>query len=246
MNPPGNSSDELISIFFHELKAPLSIILSSAELLKLHITSSIPSDSSLKYIQYIEQNSHHLLQMINSALEYLRADTVSGDVTDVSFEPCDLRSLTEQLLCNIQPYASFCHTSIYFQCDTNQPFHIHCSKIHIERILLNLLCNALRHTPSGGKIFVSLEHSETSNLLRVSDTGEGISPELLPHIFERFRRGNHDSAGTSLLTGTGSGLGLYIVKQAVELHGGTVTATNIPGSGAAFTVTLPLFDIPNR
>jgi signal transduction histidine kinase len=104
----------------------------------------------------------------------------------------------------------------------------------IERLLLNLLDNAFKFTPSGGTVTVRLSEDDTHALLEVSDTGIGMTPDVVPHVFERFYRGDPArSAG-----GFGVGLGLSLVKWIVDRHNGTVEAAGTAGVGARFTVKL--------
>jgi signal transduction histidine kinase len=103
----------------------------------------------------------------------------------------------------------------------------------LRQVVVNLLSNAAKFTASGGEVRVNLTRNETSAVLAVTDTGIGIHPSFLPHVFERFRQGSDDAT-------TGLGLGLAIVKNLVELHGGTVVARSEGvGRGAEFIVTLP-------
>lgn len=104
----------------------------------------------------------------------------------------------------------------------------------LRQVVVNLLSNALRHTPSGGRITVRTRVSEREAVLEVLDTGPGIAPEDLPHVFERFYRGRGARAGP------GSGIGLAVVEELVSAHGGAVEAGNRPEGGAAFTVRLPV------
>ena len=107
----------------------------------------------------------------------------------------------------------------------------------MRQVLSNLLANALRHTPAGGRIDVDLVSDNDLVRIRIHDTGSGIPADLLPYVFERFRRADPNMAGA----GGSLGLGLAIVKNIVQLHGGTVEAASEgPGRGATFTVTLPL------
>lgn len=101
----------------------------------------------------------------------------------------------------------------------------------LRQVLENLLANALRHTPAGGRITLTLQQGPAVVTISVADTGPGIPPDQLPHVFERYRKAP-DS--------TGSGLGLAIAKRLVEAHGGAISARNEPGAGATFSFTLPL------
>ncbi|MFQ6117591.1 MAG: sensor histidine kinase, partial [Candidatus Bipolaricaulia bacterium] len=106
----------------------------------------------------------------------------------------------------------------------------------IVQVLRNLLANAVNHTPSNGRITVAVKHSGGEIEVSVSDTGEGISPEDLPYIFERFYRADKSR---SRATG-GAGLGLTIAKQLIETHGGRIWAESVSGQGATFVFALPL------
>jgi signal transduction histidine kinase len=107
----------------------------------------------------------------------------------------------------------------------------------ISRVLLNLLENALNHTPAGGCVETKLERNGTAAIVRVVDTGEGISPDDLPHIWKPFYRGEKSRRRSG--DGGGTGLGLSIVKGLVEAHGGTVTASSRLGKGTEVTIALP-------
>jgi signal transduction histidine kinase len=105
----------------------------------------------------------------------------------------------------------------------------------IEQVLGNLLSNALRYTPEGGDIELRYSSNEENVTLTVHDSGPGIPPEAIPHIFERFYRADRSRSRTE----GGTGLGLAIARQLVQAHGGSLTAGNHPAGGAAFTLTLP-------
>jgi two-component system sensor histidine kinase BaeS len=105
----------------------------------------------------------------------------------------------------------------------------------MAQVLGNLVCNALRYTPAGGEIVLSAEALPHTLVLRVRDTGAGINPEVLPHIFERFYR-----ADKSRSQNGESGLGLPIARSLVEMHGGRISAESTPGEGATFTISLPI------
>jgi signal transduction histidine kinase len=107
--------------------------------------------------------------------------------------------------------------------------------LRVEQIIANLLSNALRHTPDGGRIVVRLGAQAGRLRLDVLDSGPGISPEALPHIFERFYRADRSRSRSE----GGAGLGLAIARRLAELHGGVLEAANRPEGGAVFTLTLP-------
>ena len=113
--------------------------------------------------------------------------------------------------------------------------HVRADGRRLEQALQNLVANAVRHTPDGGRIVVSAERVSDGTLIRVEDTGPGIPPEHLPLVFDRFYKIDRARASGQ----SGSGLGLSIVKAIVERHGGRVSAANAPGGGARFDIVLP-------
>jgi len=106
----------------------------------------------------------------------------------------------------------------------------------IKQALLNLVANALQHTPAGGKVLIALDCDARAAYLRVTDTGAGIAPADLAHVFERFYRADKSRSRAA----GGAGLGLAIVKWVAEAHGGSVSAQSTPGQGSTFTIALPL------
>ena len=133
----------------------------------------------------------------------------------------------------VQPQAA--SQGIAVTLDVPARLHVQADPVRIQQMLLNLVGNALRHVPEGGTITLGAIPSPEGLVLFVSDTGPGIAPEDLPHIFDRFYRGD---PSRSRSTG-GHGLGLAIVKHWVEAHGGRVWAGNNPAGGARFSFTLP-------
>jgi signal transduction histidine kinase len=112
----------------------------------------------------------------------------------------------------------------------------------LEQIAENLLANALKYTPKGGHERVSVRRSDGFAILSVRDTGIGMPPEALPHVFDRFYRVDHDGSRSP----SGIGLGLYITRMLVEAKGGTITVASEPGLGSEFTVQLPIRSVPER
>ena len=125
---------------------------------------------------------------------------------------------------------------VRLEADAPQPVPVRGDPDRLRQVLVNLVGNALRYTPPGGRVTVSAAGEDGAAVLTVRDTGIGIPPEHLPHVFDRFYRCD---ASRSRETG-GSGLGLAIVRQLVAAHGGTVAAASEPGRGSTFTVRLPL------
>jgi signal transduction histidine kinase len=149
-------------------------------------------------------------------------------------KPLDVRPLLESVTASLQPEAQAAGTELALDVDVSTP-RVLADGARVRQILLNLLSNALRHTPPGGRIVVAAQPEGRMVRFSVSDTGPGIPGDELPHVFERYYRGDPSRARR---TG-GSGLGLAIVKQLVEAHGGQVTARSGPQGGATLEFTLP-------
>src|SRR5690606_3625871 len=119
---------------------------------------------------------------------------------------------------------------------------IHADRTRIEQAVQNLVANAIRHTPSGGRVTVSFSRSGDADVIAVEDTGSGIPAAHLPRIFDRFYKADESRTGTQLPSG--SGLGLSIVQAIVMRHGGSVRAANLPGAGARFEIRIPVGGAP--
>jgi signal transduction histidine kinase len=145
-------------------------------------------------------------------------------------EPTDLAVLIGETVAGLRAQADEAGVSLESDLPEEAPL-IWVDPERIRQVLTNLLVNALRHTPAGGRIWVRFEVVQPEGArIRVEDTGTGIRPEDLPHIFERFYK-SKDS--------TGMGLGLAIARNLVQAHGGSIKVNSQPGQGAVFTVTLP-------
>jgi len=152
-------------------------------------------------------------------------------------QPIDLVAVARGALDTIRPLASGKNVDLSFAPDRSVVEPVVGDAGRLQQVIWNLLANAIKFTPEGGRVGVFVERAEDHVEVRVNDTGQGISPDFLPHVFERFRQGG--SATTQRHAGLG--LGLAIVRQLVELHGGTVHAASPGvGRGATFTVCLPI------
>jgi signal transduction histidine kinase len=226
--------DEFLATLSHELRTPLTSMLGWACLLR-----GTPIDGAMlnKGLEAIERNARVQTQLIDDLLDVSRI--VSGKL-HLDVRPVELTSVIEAAITVVRPAAdakSIRLISMY------EPAigPISGDSARLQQIIWNLLSNAVKFTPEGGRIDVRLEQVNTHARLTVSDTGQGISPEFLPRVFDRFRQA--DSSSTRDYRGLG--LGLAIVRHLVELHGGTVQAeSNGAGQGASFSVTFPI--LPGR
>lgn len=211
----------------HELRTPLAVQRASLEALQDGIYP--PSPENLTSL--LEQN-----QLLNRLVEDLRTLALA-DAGQLILEPGPVNSaaLLEQVTDRFQAQAHAHQVAIELKLAQGCP-SIQADASRIEQILGNLLSNALRHTPAGGRILVSLGCSPEKIQIAIQDSGPGIPQESLPFIFERFYRADRSRSRSE----GGSGLGLAIARQLAEAHNGSLEAANSPEGGALFTLTLPI------
>lgn len=221
--------DRAKSVFFsnvsHEFRTPLTLMLGPLGELAKHADAE-----SKPLVDAAHRNSLRLLKLVNTLLEFSRLEAGRADAAYVE---TDLAALTEEI-CSV--FRSAIESSgITFQVEMNLGNRVYVDRAMWEKIVLNLLSNALKFTLEG-TICVSLERHSDYAELRVKDTGVGIPESELPHVFERFRR----VRGTKARSHEGSGIGLALVKDLVELHGGSITVESLPDNGTTFVVRVPL------
>jgi PAS domain S-box-containing protein len=223
------SKDEFLTVVSHELRSPLNSILGYARLLRTR-----PSDPSQvkQTVEIIERNGRMQLQLIEDLLDTARI--ISGKLK-LEVQPVGLVGVVTAALEAVRPAAQAKSIDIISDID---PFagRITGDAGRLQQVVWNLLSNAIKFTPRTGRVELRMESVDHQVRITVCDTGKGIEPEFLPFVFDRFRQSDSSSARRF----GGLGLGLSLVKQLVELHGGTVdAASDGPGCGATFTVTLP-------
>jgi PAS domain S-box-containing protein len=222
--------DEFLATLSHELRTPLNSILGWAQLLR---TRTFDEATTHQALETIERNARSQSQLVGDILDVSRI--IRGKIR-LNVCPINLRSLVEVAIDSVRPAAEAKNIYIesHAQADVGQ---LAGDPERLQQIMWNLLSNAIKFTPQGGRVEVNLERHETTIDLIVKDTGEGISLEFLPYVFDRFRQAD----GTINRPYGGLGLGLAIVRHLVELHGGTVRADSLGiGQGATFTVSLPV------
>jgi signal transduction histidine kinase/ActR/RegA family two-component response regulator len=224
------AKDDFLATLSHELRTPLNAILGWASILA---RSDYDKDRVRHAVHVIERNARIQSQMIEELLDVSRisAGTVQLQASDVH-----LASVVDAALESVRPSADAKTVTLAAQVEVPEAT-IYGDARRLQQVVWNLLSNAVRFTPSGGHVELTLRRIGDDVELQVSDTGCGIPPDFLPHVFERFRQA--DSSTTR--THGGLGLGLAIVRDLVELHGGTVRADSEgEGRGSRFTVRLPL------
>ena len=222
--------EEFLATISHELRTPLSAILGWTRMLRLGQLS--PEDST-KALDTIERNARAQAQLVDDLLDVSRI--ITGKLR-MDVRPADPESFIDAAVEAVRPAADAKGVRIQKVIDTG-PISIPGDPVRLQQVVWNLLSNAIKFTPRGGRVQIRSERVNSHLEIVVSDTGQGIPPEFLPHVFDRFRQADQK---TSRHHG-GMGLGLAIVRHLVELHGGTVSAKSEgEGKGATFTVMLPI------
>ena len=223
--------DEFLATLSHELRTPITIVVGwSRLLLKKH---GKDNEDLTKGLNLVINNTMNQARLISDLLDM--SSIVSGK-TLLNFAPLDLRESIAQATSAQQPIAKDRGVDLIVM-RAESPQMVMADEGRLQQVIGNLLTNALKFTGSGGRITVQVHPVGNMFEVSIEDTGEGISAEFLPHIFDRFRQGNGNGADKH----GGLGLGLAIVKQIVELHGGSVRGESEGrGQGARFTFCLPV------
>lgn len=211
----------------HEFRTPLTLILGPLEKL-IRNENNPTANTSLKLI---ERNANRLLRLVNQLLDLRKLETGTMKLNLVQGDICDFLQ---------KVYESFLYLAERHQID----YQWHAAQIpsmlfdpdKLEKIIYNLISNAFKYTPDHGNITIGLSVSDENLRISVTDSGTGISSEYLPHIFDRF----YQVPGSISRRQSGTGIGLALTRELVELHGGTISVESAPEKGSCFTVSLPL------
>ncbi|HEX5046388.1 MAG TPA: ATP-binding protein [Gammaproteobacteria bacterium] len=230
--------DEFLSTLSHELRTPLNAVLGWCQVLRADLTDA---ERASHAVDVIERNGRLQAQLIADLLDMSRI--VSGKMR-LDVRHLDLPNIIEAAIEAVRPAAEAKSLTIGRSLEPlRQP--VNGDPARIQQVIWNLLSNAVKFTPRGGRVDVTLRAAEPDVEIRVADTGEGFEPEFVTSMFDRFRQG--DASATRAHGGLG--LGLALVRQLVEMHGGRVSADSPgPGLGATFVVALPVvapqIDVP--
>ncbi|CAN5723495.1 ATP-binding protein [soil metagenome] len=226
--------DEFLATVSHEMRTPLTAMLGWVQLLR---AGNLPSETIPQALETIERNARSQAKLIDDLLDMSRilAGRLRLDVQQVN-----VAEAAEAALAAAEPSAAAKKIRLVRVLDTKAG-PVSGDPNRLQQVIWNLLSNSIKFTPSGGEVTVTLERVNSHIEISVQDTGEGISSEFLPHVFDRFRQQD----ATTMRKHQGLGLGLSIVKQLVELHGGSVRARS-PGidHGSTFVVSLPVVAAP--
>jgi PAS domain S-box-containing protein len=227
--------DDFLGTLSHELRTPLNSMLLWVQLVRQHIENRAQVTRGLAAI---ERGIGIQTQLISDLLDVSRI--ISGKL-QLEVQPLDLTTTIKAALEGLWPAIETKQLRLQTSIDESARL-VTGDPARLQQVIWNLLSNAIKFTPKGGQIHVTLKLVDSQMQLEVSDSGQGIAPELLPHIFERFQQGDSSSNRVH----GGLGLGLAIVKHLVELHGGTVAASSAGlGKGATFSVLLPILAVDN-
>jgi PAS domain S-box-containing protein len=221
--------DEFLTLLSHELRTPLTSVYGWVQLLQ-----DRPADpqTTAKALAVIDRNVRVQVQLIDDLLNISRIITGKLQIQREQVDPLVIVSAAVEM---IRPSADAKQITLTFEAYSQMP-HVSVDPKRLQQIVWNILSNAVKFTPSGGSIIVTARWSPTELRIVVADSGEGISPDFLPHVFDRFSQA--DTSKTRRYSGLG--LGLALVRQLVELHGGTVRAESAGiGQGSTFTISLP-------
>jgi len=214
----------------HELKTPLTVLRAGVE--RAITTPNVPQDT-LATLEETLQEIKRMTELVDALLTLARADEGTAPLHR---EPVDLRTILEEARETGELLAE--EAGVTMEVATpSEPVIVPVDASRIRQLILNLLTNAVKYTPAGGSVRMQLGRADGRVTVTVADTGIGIAPGDLPHIFDRFWRA--DSARTRTGERPGAGLGLAICKWIAEAHGGRIDVVSRPGRGTTFTVTLP-------
>lgn len=221
--------DEFLATVSHEMRTPLTAMLGWVQLLR---NGSLPTDTVSQALETIERNARAQAKLIDDLLDMSRI--LSGRLK-LDVHPVSMSETVKAAIAAVEPSAAAKNIRLTSRLDSKAGV-VSGDATRLQQIIWNLLSNAIKFTPSGGDVTVSISNVKTRVEISVSDTGEGIQPDFLPHVFNRFRQQD----ASTMRKHQGLGLGLSIVKQLVELHGGSVRAESQGcDKGATFVVSLP-------
>jgi PAS domain S-box-containing protein len=215
----------------HELRTPLNAIIGFSDIIRRELFGAVGSARYKEYAQLIHESGGHLLDLINDILDMSK---IEAGKLDLRFEAIDLEDLVRSSLKLLEPRASEGKLVLCAEIANERAF-VQADRRAIKQIILNLLTNAIKFTPPGGTVTVSIEALSDGAVMQVRDTGIGIAEKDLPRITLPFEQATHDP----LLAHGGSGLGLALVQSLVNLHMGTLKIDSVPGAGTCVTVFLP-------
>lgn len=225
--------NEFFSNISHEFRTPINILIGTMQLINKNIEqNNIDLENLKKYTNYIKQNSYRLLRLVNNLIDISKMDIGAYELRASNQ---NIINIIEDITLSVADYTKNNKINLIF--DTNvEELITYCDPDKIERIMLNLLSNAIKYTPEDGNIEVDINVTEKDIIVSVKDSGVGIPSDKLDLIFDRF--GQVDESFNRKCEG--SGIGLSIVRNLVEMHGGNVYVKSVINEGSQFIFTIPI------
>ncbi|HJQ36713.1 MAG TPA: CHASE domain-containing protein [Thermoanaerobaculia bacterium] len=222
------AKDEFLATLSHELRTPMTSIMGWAQMLR---DTDIEPETTRSGIEAIGKSAKVQAQLIDDLLDVSR---ITAGKMNIERKAVELKPVIEAAMETVRGAADA--KGVALHTELADEIRVHGDPHRLQQVVWNLISNGVKFTPPGGKVYVVLREEGRDAVIEVRDTGQGIAPAFMPHLFERFRQA--DSSATRAYTGLG--LGLAIVRHLVELHGGTVSAESSGiGRGATFRVRLP-------
>jgi PAS domain S-box-containing protein len=216
----------------HELRTPLNAVLGFTQILQLNVTRNLTPDQ-MKRLSHISTAGQHMLALIEEALDLAKVE--SGDVP-LTFERVPVHELVTDAAALIADRALGAGLSVEVQQDDDaEDLIVSADRTRLFQVMLNLLSNAVKYNRPQGRILIELTQDEGAVLIHVADTGNGLTPDQVAHLFEPFNR-----LGVEKHAIEGTGIGLVITKRLIELMGGEILVKSTPGIGSTFSLALPL------
>ncbi|MGL5378757.1 ATP-binding protein [Clostridium sp.] len=225
---------EFFANLSHELKTPLTLIMAVVQVVEDYVNEfedENKKDNFERYLNVLKQNSYRLLRLVTNLIDVTRID---AGFYHLNPQNNNIVEVVEDIVMSVVTYCEGKNINLTFNTETEEEI-ISCDAEQIERVILNILSNAIKFTNSDGDIYVDISLEEENVIIKIEDSGIGIPKENLEFIFERFTQ--IDNLMTRKCEG--SGIGLSLVKSIVELHNGSVQVESVEGLGTTFIVTLP-------
>jgi signal transduction histidine kinase/CheY-like chemotaxis protein len=223
------AKSDFMASMSHELRTPLNAIIGFSELMRDEPTEGDMVRVSGEWVEHINRSGQHLLGLINDVLDLTK---VEAGRLDLQLEPVELGQAVAESVAGVRPLAD--RKRIALSVET-QPGTISVDRGRLRQILYNVLSNAIKFTPEGGRVHVAATYGDGAARVTIQDSGIGIAPEDQPHVFEEFRQ-----LGDPNLRQGGSGLGLALTRRLVEAHDGTIGFESEVGRGTTFSIELPV------
>lgn len=232
------AKSEFLSSMSHELRTPMNAILGFSQLLEMDDSEPL-SESQRDSVQEISKAGNHLLTLINEVLELAR---IESGVMSVSIEPVEANSVLKEAVSLITPLATNRNISVQVHLQSCEGVYVKADRTKFKQVILNLMSNAVKYNNENGQILVDGTCDDNYLTVSITDTGKGMRPEELQVIFDPFYR----IADSEHVEGTG--IGLTVSKQLIDLMGGTISVESTEGVGSTFSITLPVddsFELPD-